>query len=145
MINSPTVRSVLFENVSLSTLVLELSASQPEDLELFVKLEDAPSMSKPPFLGRYADSEQGPERVTMPTKGEMKERFMETMREISTRETSKPSKPNGKTKDKGANKPTTDGEPSKQPVAVAVGAALKRGGRGRPVLVSEPVIVGRMS
>jgi hypothetical protein len=135
VINSPTVRTVLFENLSTTAaLLLELSASQPEDVELFLKAEDAPRSTL--MSGKYAD-EPSLARVTSPPNGELKERFMETMRELSSgRETTvKPSKAKGKTREKSSSR-TGEGEAPKQSVGAAVAAALKKGGRGRPVQVS---------
>ncbi len=142
VINSPSVRSVLFDNVTSAPLVLELSASQPEDVELYVKLEDAP-MSKHPGQGKYAD-DAPLERVISPSHGHLKERFMEAMREIGTKVPSKPSKPKGKVRDKSVPR-TGDPEAPKQPVEVVVGTALKRGGRGRPVQVNDNMVLMKVS
>ena len=139
VINFPTVQSVVFENISDTPLILDLSASQPEDVELFVKLEDA-SQSKPIALGKYAD-EPPLERTISPTTGDLKERFMEAMRQINEGMPSKPSNPKGKAREKGVPSPA-DVETPKQPVEILVGTALRRGGRGRPVQVSPANLPG---
>jgi hypothetical protein len=134
VINTPTVRTVLFENLSsTSSLLLELSASQPEDVELFLKAEDAPVSTL--VAGKYDVEHTSLARVTSPPNGELKERFMETMRELSGKETTvKPSKHKGKTREKSSTRAGEDAP--KQSVGAAVAAALKKGGRGRPVQVS---------
>jgi hypothetical protein len=135
VINSPTVRTVLFENLSSTVpLLLELSASQPEDVELFLKAEDAPLSTL--VSGKYADEHASLSRVVSPPNGELKERFMETMRELSGREPApKPSKAKGKTREKSSTRSGENGDAPKQSVGAAVYAALKKGGRGRPVQV----------
>ena len=111
VINSPTIRTVYFENLTNAPLLLDLLASQPEDVELFIKSEDIPVSVQP---GRYT------EPMDKAPSGQLKERFMETMRELSA-------KAEPKKKKKHVDK--TD-EPS---VGASVAAALKKGGRGRPV------------
>ena len=133
VINTPTVRTVLFENLSsTASLLLELSASQPEDVELFLKAEDAPVSTL--VAGKYDVEHTSLARVTSPPNGELKERFMETMRELSGKEAVvKPSKHKGKTREKSSTR--AGEEVPKQSVGAAVAAALKKGGRGRPVQV----------
>ncbi|RSH81358.1 hypothetical protein EHS25_006889 [Saitozyma podzolica] len=127
VINSPTVRTVQFENLTPAQLVLSLDASQPEDVELFVKAEDA--MPATGTVSKYASPQ---ERITSPQQnGDLKERFMESLREIEAREPAKPHKPKTKAKEKVGGK--KDGEAPKVSVAAAVASALKKGGRGRPV------------
>jgi hypothetical protein len=137
VINTPTVRTVLFENLSsTASLLLELSASQPEDVELFLKAEDAPASTL--VAGKYDVEHTSLARVTSPPNGELKERFMETMRELSGKEAVvKPSKHKGKTREKSSTR--VGEEAPKQSVGAAVAAALKKGGRGRPVQVSPPL------
>ena len=134
VINTPTVRTVLFENLSsTASLLLELSASQPEDVELFLKAEDAPASTL--VAGKYDVEHTSLARVTSPPNGELKERFMETMRELSGKEAVvKLSKHKGKTREKSSTR--AGEEAPKQSVGAAVAAALKKGGRGRPVQVS---------
>ncbi|ORY35348.1 hypothetical protein BCR39DRAFT_2214 [Naematelia encephala] len=141
VINSPTVRSVLFENLTAAPLNLMLSASQPEDVELFVKLEDAALTERMAIPGRYRDEGTSIERTISPQNGDLKERFMETLRELSTKEPVKVDK--GKTKskrEKSTSRAQGDGEP-KQSVGAAVAAALKKGGRGRPVQLYGNAVV----
>ena len=128
IINSPTVRSVSIQNLTHSPLVLDLSTSQPEDVALYVKLADAPTPVKALATGRYAeDAESG----NAPPNGELKERFMETLRAGEKAQSG--SKPKAKAKEKSLPK---DKDGSKQSIGVAVASALRKGGRGRPVLVS---------
>lgn len=135
VINSPTVRTVVFENLCQQPLLLELSASQPEDVELFLKAEDAPQSTL--SAGKYASEHANLARVTSPPNGELKERFMETMRELSGKEPAgaKMNKPKGKSREKGVPKAADETAP-KQSVGAAIAAALRKGGRGRPVQVS---------
>lgn len=141
VINSPTVRTLTFENLSqTSSLLLELSASQPEDVELFLKAEDAHALST--FTaGKYAAEHADLSRVISPSNGELKERFMETMRELSGKQTNgvaKPSKGKGsKAREKSGSRPTADDQATPKPsVGAAIAAALRKGGRGRPVQVN---------
>lgn len=139
IINAPTIRTVQFENLTFSPLLLELVASQPEDVELFVKAEDAPVGVKA-GPGKYAETTAGPERAISPPNGELKERFMETMRELSVKTDgpatkakavkAKGSKLKDKTEQTGAD------EVPKLSVGASMMAALKKGGRGKPVQVS---------
>lgn len=133
VINSPTVRTVVFENLCQQSLLLELSASQPEDVELFLKAEDAPLSTL--SAGKYAAEHANLSRVASPPNGELKERFMETMRELSGKDVSaKAGKGKGKVRDKSASRTLDEGP--KQSVGAAIAAALRKGGRGRPVQVS---------
>jgi hypothetical protein len=112
--------------------MLELSASQPEDVDLFVKLEDAPLSPVKPAVTKY--SEDVLERVISPQNGELKERFMETLQEIRD---PKVVKSKSRTREKSVGKAlTVEGDQTKQSVGAAVASALRKGGRGRPVLVS---------
>lgn len=141
VINSPTVRIVLFENLSLAPLLLELSASQPEDVELFLKAEDAPVKELLPN-GKYAsETSPPPIRVTSPPSGELKERFMETMRELGAKSEAKPK---AKSKERGKSTTRASEETSKQSVAASVAAALRKGGRGRPVQVRPSFLAARV-
>jgi hypothetical protein len=138
IINAPTIRTIHFENLTESTLDLELTASQPEDVELYVKVEDAT-----PRLSGKARGGAGEGRLVSDESsggsgagGELKERFMETLRELSARE---PAPGGGVAKGKGKTRERSVGkeeEGKKVNVALAVASALKRGGRGRPVTVS---------
>jgi len=133
VINAPTVRTVLFENLTHAELVLELSASQPEDVELFVKSDDVAKIVKSTIQGKYSGPVHSLERVSSPATGELKERFMETLRHLSAKDT-------GQAKVKDDDKLKRSGSATrkaeKDSVAASVGAALRRGGRGRPVHVS---------
>lgn len=141
MINSPTVRPVQFENLSQAVLSLELSASQAEDVELFVKAEDAATIAKPVSQGRYAEDAELPERIASPPNFDLKERFMETLRELGQQG---PAKVNlvktAAKRDKSTTRAVVEGEIAKQSVGVAVASALKKGGRGRPVQVSRLMV-----
>jgi len=142
VINTPTVRTVLFENLSATaSLLLELSASQPEDVELFLKAEDAPISTL--VAGKYDVEHTSLARVTSPPNGELKERFMETMRELSGKEAVvKPNKHKGKTREKSSTR--AGEEVPKQSVGAAVAAALKKGGRGRPVQVHSSLCLPKV-
>ena len=140
VINAPTVRTLVFENVCQATLLLELSASQPEDVELFLKAEDAPPLSTL-TTGKYAAEHADLSRVISPPNGELKERFMETMRELSGKQPTGVAKPSkgkgGKTREKsGGSKPADDSTAPKQSVGASIASALRKGGRGRPVQVN---------
>lgn len=153
IINSPTVRTLLFENLTFAPLVLSLMASQPEDIELYVKLEDCDGSALDKslvFKQKHADS-SALERVTSPQNGngDLKERFMETLRELGTRPVVPAPKVKvkglkGKEVEKGSNAAVEKGSDSvaggsapapKLSIGAAVAAALKKGGRGRPVLL----------
>ena len=130
IINSPTVRSVFIQNLTVAPLVLDLSASQPEDVELYVKAEDVTTPLKAQ-AGKYAEEDD--EKVAQT--GELKERFMETLRKARDKD-GKVVKPNPKRKEKAEPKGEKEKEGTKQSVGVAVASALRKGGRGRPVQVS---------
>lgn len=143
IINSPTVRTLLFENLTFAPLVLSLMPSQPEDVEVYVKLEDChqpeDGQKQAGMVNKYADN-SALERVTSPQNGDLKERFMETLRELSGKPASTIVKPKTKVKGKDkaivqAGKAETEGTAvaPKQSIGAAVAAALKKGGRGRPV------------
>lgn len=156
IINSPTIRTVHFDNLTFAPLLLELTASQPEDVELFIKVEDAPANKnglKPASVltGNYALADSGiVERAVSPPNGngELKERFMETMRELSVKAekgeqpvkaTSKAAK--SKTKEK-SEQVKKEGEDTglasgKASIGASMVSALKKGSRGRPVQVSR--------
>ena len=140
VINAPTVRTVTFDNLSSTQLVLELSASQPEDIALYVKAEDAPA-APVRKAGKYDhDHDHGEEpaqRAAQPN-GELKERFMEAMHELSNREPKMPKVPGKKSKKPEKAK---EGEGDKPSVGAAVAAALKKGGRGRPVQLYGNAVV----
>lgn len=236
---------VVFENLSAVPLVLELSASQSEDVELFLKGEDhqqqqqreqgnqnhhplalihsttsmndssadanananaddtsnihqsdqahgpLPRWTTAPHAtararalerGRYAPDHDlvlgsAISRIVSPSNGngELKERFMETMRELSTKTEMQPHQhqksklKGGGGKERGKSTTRAGGESNgggavpgtagaglsgvagsgapKQSVGASVAAALKKGGRGRPVQVSpfslSSVLIGR--
>ncbi|WWD18889.1 hypothetical protein CI109_103344 [Kwoniella shandongensis] len=147
VINYPSVRTVHIENLSHAPLVLDLSASQPEDIELYVKAEDEPSHSasnghskSSNHGGKYAEDGAPNERITSPPNGELKERFMETLQELSTKGagTGIASTQKGRNRDKSVPGRTKKDETMKEAgpklsVGAAVAMALKKGGRGRPV------------
>ena len=153
IINSPTIRVVQFENLTNSPLLLDLMASQPEDVELFLKAEDAPKRNITAPLGKYPAVTSGIiERVTSPPTagGELKERFMETMRELSdkadkgeskakTKKTKEKVREKSDARSKAANH-EENGGPSKSIGAVMV-AALKKGSRGKPVQLYGNAVV----
>jgi hypothetical protein len=137
VINSPSIRTVSFENLTNAPLLLDLLASQPEDVELFIKLEDAPTPVKA-VVNKYASNELSAiERVASPPQGELKERFMETMRELSLKPEKQEPKQKSKSKVKEKSETKPNGGEEKPSVGAAVAAALKKGGRGRPVQVSH--------
>jgi hypothetical protein len=153
IINSPTIRVVQFDNLTNSPLLLDLMASQPEDVELFLKAEDAPKRNITAPLGKYPAATSGMiERVTSPPTagGELKERFMETMRELSDKADKGESKAKSKkTKEKVREKSDArskaanheeNGGPAKSIGAVMV-AALKKGSRGKPVQLYGNAVV----
>ncbi|KAK4689736.1 hypothetical protein P7C73_g398, partial [Tremellales sp. Uapishka_1] len=134
VISSPTVRTIQIDNLSHSQLILELSSSQPEDIELFVKLEDAPhSPVKPARITEL------PERIASPQNGELKERFMETLAEM--RDPGKMVKGKSKARDRSVVRGNGDGEVPKPSIGASVAAALKKGGRGRPVQLYGNAVV----
>ena len=116
------------------SLSLELSPSQPEDVELYVKLEDAPLRDRV-GQGKYVDIAPL-ERTISPPNGELKERFMESMRDTGSKDVPKSVKSSGKIREKSQSTRPIDIDVPKPPVEIVVGTALKRGGRGRPVQVS---------
>lgn len=140
VINCPTVRTIQFENLSSANLTLDLSASAPEDVELYARVEDWGEMvtTVPATIPKYTGIQDGPERVLSPPNGELKERFMETMNDGAAKDVVKSNKGKvAKAREKSVVRPA---EPAvdtvaKPSVAASVAAALKRGGRGRPVLV----------
>lgn len=111
-------------------------ASQPEDVELFVKAEDAPPAIKS-GPGKYAETTGSIERVQSPPNGELKERFMETMRELSVKaETGQNIKTaKGKSKAREKHEPKAGEEAPKLSIGASMAAALKKGSRGKPVQV----------
>jgi len=150
VVNAPTVRTIQLENLSSQRLSLELSASQPEDVEIYLKADDVdkPSPSRVAALsnhplqltGKYAEELE--RSVSIAHGRELKERFMESLQEneAQNKEERDSGLVNGnKTKGK-RDKSLARGVVSadieaKQSVAAAVATALKKGGRGRPVLV----------
>ncbi|WVQ99833.1 hypothetical protein IAU59_006976 [Kwoniella sp. CBS 9459] len=143
VINSPSIRIMHVENLSSSRLVLELSASQPEDIELFVKAEDEPlARQKAIAEGKYPNADAGLERVTSPPNGELKERFMETLQELSEKSGGAIGIKKGKTREKSAGKPKKEGvEGESKSIIQQVASALKKGGRGRPVQLYGNAVV----
>lgn len=143
VINSPTIRIINIENLSRAPLVLDLSASQPEDIELFVKAEDS-SAAKALASGKYAEEAQssshGGERPG--GNGELKERFMEELNEKSSNAGSIKSK-KGREKSGGRVKEENGEEIGgrKGNIAASVATALKKGSRGKPVQVSALFIL----
>ena len=106
VINSPTVRTVQLENLTLAPLVLSLLASSIEDVEVYVKLAESTASDNNPSRqtaqgagessdvptprtarpAAYADEHDVLERVTSggAGNGDLKERFMETLRELES-------------------------------------------------------------
>jgi hypothetical protein len=107
-----------------------LSASQPEDVELYVKMEDAIVF---PSMRSHAVVKHGQETASG-AGVELKERFMEALRESGNKGEVATGVGKGKAREKSVGK---EAEEKKVDVGVAVGAALRRGGRGRPVQVSQ--------
>lgn len=148
IINSPTIRTVYFENLTFAPLLLELMASQPEDVELFIKAEDDLAAKDGKVVqavpGKYAlaESALGPERAISPPNGELKERFMETMRELSV-QADKGEQPvkagakssKSKAKEKVDVTKKEGDEVGKASIGVSMVSALKKGARGKPVQV----------
>ncbi|ORX38698.1 hypothetical protein BD324DRAFT_599646 [Kockovaella imperatae] len=137
-INSPTVRSVSVQNLTQAPLVLDLSASQPEDVELYVKLEDVITPDKR-IVGKYAEEHES-DKPSGTVAGELKERFIETLRQASHGD-AKAAKPKSKAKDKPECKADKEKDPSKQSIGAAVASALRKGGRGRPVQLYGNAVV----
>ncbi|EIW67390.1 hypothetical protein TREMEDRAFT_64643 [Tremella mesenterica DSM 1558] len=120
VINSPTVRTVQFENLSSAQLILELTASQPEDVELYVKCEDAPARII--RKGKYADEGQLSPK-TSSNGGGMKERFMESLHQLD--------------KDPSLRKPKKEVPRVKEDgrfVGIMVADALRKNQKGRQVV-----------
>ncbi|WWC93575.1 hypothetical protein V866_000410 [Kwoniella sp. B9012] len=138
VIRAPTVRTMHIENLSDTQLVLDLYASQPEDIGLYVKAEDDPPMpgktKAPP--GKYSEVDTALERMTSPPNGELKERFMETLQELSEKNANGGSANRSKSKvrEKSVGKAKKEEvEKDGKSVGQQVAVALKKGGRGRPV------------
>ncbi|OCF40504.1 hypothetical protein I317_05674 [Kwoniella heveanensis CBS 569] len=143
VINSPSIRIMHVENLSSSRLILELSASQPEDIELFVKAEDEPlARQKAIAEGKYPNADAGLERMASPPNRELKERFMETLQELSEKSGGAIGIKKGKLREKSGGKPKKEGaEGEGKNVIQQVAAALKKGGRGRPVQLYGNAVV----
>ncbi|WVR07348.1 hypothetical protein IAU60_004389 [Kwoniella sp. DSM 27419] len=144
VINAPSIRTMHIENLSASRLVLELSASQTEDIELYVKAEDEP-LARKLAQGKYPDADAGLERVTSPPNGngELKERFMETLQELSDKSAAGAGGvKKTKNREKSASKAKKEEhEPNAKSVGQQVAVALKKGGRGRPVQLYGNAVV----
>nr|XP_019011276.1 uncharacterized protein I206_03373 [Kwoniella pini CBS 10737]OCF50057.1 hypothetical protein I206_03373 [Kwoniella pini CBS 10737] len=143
VINAPTVRTMHLENLSNTKLVLDLYASQPEDVELYIKAEDIPSPKTMIGPNRstagYSENESNLalERMISPPNGELKERFMETLQELSEKNSANggvvKSKIN-KVREKSVTRAKKEeGDKEGKSVGQQVAVALKKGGRGRPV------------
>ncbi|WVW85826.1 hypothetical protein I302_107864 [Kwoniella bestiolae CBS 10118] len=135
VINAPTVRTVHIENLSNTQLILDLYASQPEDIGLYVKAEDEPIQPTKAILNKYSEVDTNLERITSPPNGELKERFMETLQELSEKNANgSANRSKSKVREKSLGKPKKDdGEKDGKSVGQQVAVALKKGGRGRPV------------
>lgn len=131
VINSPTVRTVQFQNLTHKPLTLDISASQPEDVELYVKSSDAPPtpFKLPPLITRYAqlDSER-------PANGNLKERFVESLEDKEKEKEKEKENGDGKSKAKREKHATSQHkEHDKQSVGASVASALRKGNRGKHV------------
>lgn len=126
VINSPSVRTVQFQNLTNKPLVLDLAASQPEDVELYVKKSDVPPTPCKIVSTKYAPQPDTDRHVS----GNLKERFVESLQDKDQKEgdTKVPSKVKGR--DKSIKRPHKDDE---KPSHASLVAALRKGGRGRPV------------
>lgn len=126
VINSPSVRTVQFQNLTHKPLTLEMCASQPEDVELYIKRADAATAHAMAIANKYAaDADTG----DRPANGNLKERFVESLQDQNSSESKPPVK--SKVRDKSVTKEKKDGE--KQSLSVSQSSALRKGGRGRPV------------
>lgn len=136
VVHSPTLRTVQFQNLTHKPLVLDLSASDPEDIQLFVKRADAPiTHAKPPCKQILAlDAERPPQNG-----GNLKERFVESLEDRGTGETKAPTK--SKARDKSATREKKDGD--KLSLGASLASALKKGGRGKPVQIYGNAVVFR--
>ncbi|TXT10755.1 hypothetical protein VHUM_02260 [Vanrija humicola] len=128
VINSPSIRTVQFQNLTQKPLVLDLTASQPEDVELYVKAGDAPlPQVAPAILAKYnyltADSDR--------PSGNLKERFVESLqdKEQGSNDSKPPSK--SKAREKSVTRGTTEAD--KASIGSSLATTLKKGGRGKHV------------
>ncbi|KAL1409057.1 hypothetical protein Q8F55_005881 [Vanrija albida] len=128
VINSPSVRTVQFQNLTQKPLVLDLTASQPEDVELYVKAGDAPvPQVAPAILAKYNYLTVDSDRPN----GNLKERFVESLQDKD--QGSGDSKPPSKSKAR--EKSVTRGakETDKASIGTSLASTLKKGGRGKHV------------
>jgi hypothetical protein len=133
VINSPTVRTVQFQNLTHKTLTLDLSASAPEDVELYIKRTDAASAHAKTIAAHY-DPADGQDR---PANGNLKERFVESMQDHGATDTKPPSKSKGR--DKSVTREKKDGD--KTSLGTSLVSALKKGGRGKAVQLYGNAVV----
>ncbi|BEI95540.1 hypothetical protein CcaverHIS631_0104890 [Cutaneotrichosporon cavernicola] len=133
IINSPSVRTVQFQNLTLKPLTLDLSASHSEDLELFIKDTDAPKVPHcPTVVAKYALPTE--ER---PSNGNLKERFVDSLQDQNTGENKEKTK--ATTRHKSVKKTPKDED--KRDVGTVLFAALKKGNRGKPVQLYGDAVV----
>jgi len=133
VINSPSVRTVQFQNLTHKPLTLDLSASQPEDVELYIKRIDAPSAHAKAIAAKYDPQADG----DRPTNGNLKERFVESLQDQGSSETKPPTK--SKHRDKSVAKEKKEGDKASH--AASHLTALKKGHRGRPVQLYGNAVV----
>ncbi|KAL7421567.1 hypothetical protein Q5752_003336 [Cryptotrichosporon argae] len=133
IINSPTVRLVRVENLTARALALDISPSQPEDVELYVRAIDAPPSPSRKGKGKYGDEASGGaalERFRTVADGEMKERFMEALQDGQDK---------GKSRVDELQRETSGAKVGRDDKTVLV--ALKRGGKGRTVQIYGDAVV----
>lgn len=127
VINAPSIRTVQFQNLTNKPLVLELAASQPEDVQLYVKQSDLPpTPCKPTVSARYAVQQDSDRQVS----GNLKERFVEALEEKDQKEGVSKTPSKAKHRDKSIKRANKDEE---KPSHSSLVTALRKGGRGRPV------------
>lgn len=134
VINSPTVRTVQFQNLTHKPLTLDLSASQPEDVEMYIRMSDAPPTpcKAHPLIARYAHLDQ----ADRPANGNLKERFVESLEDKEKEK----EKENGEGKSKAKrekNSKSHNKDHDKQSLGASLAHALKKGNRGKHVHIYD--------
>jgi pyrimidine deaminase RibD-like protein len=133
VINSPSVRTVLFQNLTHKPLTLDLSASHSEDLELYIKDTDAPKVpDRPSVVTKYAAPVE--ER---PQNGNLKERFVESLQDQNSGDNKEKTK--AATRHKSVKK--THKDEDKRDVGTVLFSALRKGNRGKPVQLYGDAVV----
>lgn len=133
VINSPSIRTVLFQNLTLKPLTLDLAASHPEDLELYVKDTDAPPVpDRITAITKYALPVED-----RPQNGNLKERFVESLQDQNSSESKEKAK--ATTRAKSVKK--VQKKDDERDLGTTLVTALKKGNRGKPVQLYNDAVV----